>query len=318
MNNNIKFSIIVPAYKDFFLKECIDSILAQTYKNFELIIVNDGSPNDLDSIIKLYDDQRILYYKRKRGLGAEQLVDNWNDCLKYVTGEYVINMGDDDKLLPDCLHDYVDLMKLYPNLDIYKTRLEFINGKSKIIGLQIDTPKWESVYSLMWHDWNGRASAIGDYLFKVSTLKNMGGFYQLPFAWHSDRITSFLMAQERGIAHTGKFGFQFRKSNLNITNREDSSRQRIPGWNKCENWYTEFLAKKPSTPEDQIYWNQLKSTVVSNIERIKTLEISRSYNISIINVFYWLKHKEKYLITNKQILQGIGIHLYEKAKSIAR
>ena len=43
MTTDIKFSITVPAYKAQFLVECIDSILAQTYKNFEVIIVNDGS-----------------------------------------------------------------------------------------------------------------------------------------------------------------------------------------------------------------------------------------------------------------------------------
>ncbi|MBQ8672678.1 MAG: glycosyltransferase, partial [Bacteroides sp.] len=47
----MKFSITIPAYKRTYLQECIDSILAQTYTDFELIIVNDASPEDLDSIV---------------------------------------------------------------------------------------------------------------------------------------------------------------------------------------------------------------------------------------------------------------------------
>lgn len=82
----IKFSIIVPCYKDLFLDECINSILAQTYDNFELILVNDGSPYDLDKIIESYRDDRIRYYKREKGLGAKRLVENWNDCVKYAIG----------------------------------------------------------------------------------------------------------------------------------------------------------------------------------------------------------------------------------------
>ena len=70
MTEDIKFSVTVPAYKAQFLSECIDSILAQTYKNFELIIVNDVSPQDLDSIVKRYDDPRIRYYKNKEATGT--------------------------------------------------------------------------------------------------------------------------------------------------------------------------------------------------------------------------------------------------------
>ncbi|MFA6832241.1 MAG: glycosyltransferase, partial [Bacteroidaceae bacterium] len=74
MNDNIKFSITVPAYKAQFLKECIDSILAQTYQNFELIIVNDNSPQNLEHIVSKYHDERIHYYKNKIGFGAEHVV----------------------------------------------------------------------------------------------------------------------------------------------------------------------------------------------------------------------------------------------------
>ena len=52
---------MVPAYKEQFLAECIDSKLAQTYKNFELIIVNDELLQNWEGIVSKYDDQRIRY-----------------------------------------------------------------------------------------------------------------------------------------------------------------------------------------------------------------------------------------------------------------
>ena len=103
MKEDIKFSILVPAFKARFLAECIDSILSQTYTNLELIIVNDASPENLDEIVSRYDDARIQYYVNEKNFGAINVVDNWNKCLSYATGEYVICMGDDDKLLPCCL-----------------------------------------------------------------------------------------------------------------------------------------------------------------------------------------------------------------------
>ena len=59
----MKFSIAIPAFKSAFLKECIDSVLNQTYKNFELIIVNDHSPEDIRGIIEQFADIRIRYYE---------------------------------------------------------------------------------------------------------------------------------------------------------------------------------------------------------------------------------------------------------------
>ena len=60
----MKYSFVLPAYKAKYLKDAIDSILSQTYSQFELIIVNDASPEDLDSIIYSCQDDRIKYYKK--------------------------------------------------------------------------------------------------------------------------------------------------------------------------------------------------------------------------------------------------------------
>ena len=107
---NITFSILIPAYKSMFIKECIQSILNQTYTNYEIIVVNDASPENIDSIISEIHDDRVKYFKNKFNCGAVNVVDNWNICLKHASGEYVICMGDDDKLLPNCLEEYYNLI----------------------------------------------------------------------------------------------------------------------------------------------------------------------------------------------------------------
>lgn len=69
-------SIAIPAYKERYLAEAIDSALGQDYTNIELIIVNDHSPSDLKSIVKKYNDKRIKYYENKRNLGKRSIVNN--------------------------------------------------------------------------------------------------------------------------------------------------------------------------------------------------------------------------------------------------
>ena len=115
------FSVTIPAFKAKFLKECINSVLSQSYNDYEIIIVNDNSPEDIDTIVKSFDSPHIRYYRNEIGFGAEHVVDNWNKCLEYAQGDFIICMGDDDKLIPSCLQVYVNLINKYPNLDLFHT-----------------------------------------------------------------------------------------------------------------------------------------------------------------------------------------------------
>ncbi len=212
------FSVAVPAYKARFLAECIDSILAQTYKNFELIIVNDASPHDLDSIVAKYHDARIKYYKNKVGFGAEHVVGNWNKCLEYATGDYVICMGDDDKLLPNCLEDYAKLIEKYPDLNVYHALTEIIDENSDFSYMQELRPEREGVYSMIYGRLFGsRIQFIGDWLFCTSWLKANGGYADVPMAWGSDDLTAYMAAVNKGVANSQTPMFQYRVNSQTIT-----------------------------------------------------------------------------------------------------
>ena len=147
----MKYSITIPAYKSTFLKECIDSILNQTFSDFELIILNDASPEPIEEIVDQYDDKRIHYYRNEKNVGAIDVVDNWNKLLKLAQGEYIICMGDDDMLANNCLEEYNHLIEKYPGLDVYHARTMMIDEKSEFCNFQEARPEFESVYSMIWH-----------------------------------------------------------------------------------------------------------------------------------------------------------------------
>lgn len=93
-------SIIVPVYnveKD--LERCINSILAQTYENFELIIVNDGSTDSSGNICRSFTDKRIRYYEKANG----GLASARNYGLQRATGDYLYCVDSDDYIDSDCL-----------------------------------------------------------------------------------------------------------------------------------------------------------------------------------------------------------------------
>ena len=96
----VNLSFVLPAFKRRFLKEAVASILSQTYSDFELIVVDDCSPEDLKSICDEFSDARLKYVRNEVNLGGKNLVNNWNRCLELATGEYCVLASDDDIYLP--------------------------------------------------------------------------------------------------------------------------------------------------------------------------------------------------------------------------
>jgi glycosyltransferase involved in cell wall biosynthesis len=68
-----KVSIGIPAYKPEFLEEAIASVLAQTFEDWELIVVDDCSPADIKGIVGKFTDPRIRYYRNEQNLGTEDI-----------------------------------------------------------------------------------------------------------------------------------------------------------------------------------------------------------------------------------------------------
>lgn len=215
----VKFSITIPAFKQRYLYEAIESCLAQKYQDFEVIIVDDASPEDLKSVVEQFDDRRICYYRNEKNCGALNVVDNWNICLSYAKGDYVICMGDDDRLLPNCLEEYARLIEKYPDVELFHGMTEIIDENSHVYNVQEARPEREGMFSMMSGRLrNHRLQYIGDWLFHREKLNEMGGYVNMPMAWGSDDLSVYLMAQKRGVVNTQVPVFQYRVNSLTISN----------------------------------------------------------------------------------------------------
>lgn len=296
------FSILIPAYKSRFLKECIDSILAQTVRDFEIVIVDDASPEDLYAIVSGYDDKRIRYYRNDKGFGAYHLVDNWNKCLQYAMGDYVICMGDDDMLAPTCLENYISLIGKYPGLNVYHTRTLIIDENSEVWQIQEQRPEYESGYSLWWHRWNGRGRQyIGDFLFHRASLLSLGGFYKLPLAWASDDITAVRAALDKGIANTMSPGFLYRENRMTISNAASG---RIKAEATCleKQWYEELLSKSfPQDETDRRYVSFMRRDINAHFQLRFTLCCQDDVNRNPFRALFWYKRKTRYSLSSRRV-----------------
>jgi glycosyltransferase involved in cell wall biosynthesis len=213
----MKFTIAISAYKGVFFKECLDSILGQTYNDFELIILNDASPDNIRSIVESYTDSRIRYYENSQNVGALNLVDNWNKCLSLAKGDYFMQMGDDDMLSPNFLEEFDRTINNYPQTSVLHCRSYLIDEQSKVIGISDPLPEWETVSSAIYYRMNGRLQFISDFVFKTSDLRHQGGFYKMPLAWFTDELTPLLLGRVNGIANVSKPVFRYRTNRYSIT-----------------------------------------------------------------------------------------------------
>ena len=103
-------SVVLPAYKATCLKEAVHSILSQTYRDFELIIVNDASPENVKEVVAKFQDERLAYYENEYNVGGKDVVKQWNDyCLPKTSGEWVVMASDDDRYAPPYLDEIVKL-----------------------------------------------------------------------------------------------------------------------------------------------------------------------------------------------------------------
>lgn len=311
--NEIKFSITISAYKAKFFKECIDSILTQSYSDFELIILNDASPENLESIIETYDDVRIRYYKNKVNAGAIEVVDNWNKLLEYAKGDYLICMGDDDKLLPNCLEEYCKLITLRPNMNVYHAWTEIINEKTEIIDMQEPRPIWESVYSMAYFRMKGRIQYIGDFLFDVNNLRKKGGFVKRPLAWCSDDLTVWAAAEETGIVNSQIPLFQYRVNSETITNTSSTEiKIKAIQMGMVDVMCVEHI---PSNSIDLIYWNNLKKNVSRNYRMsiIDNLAMDMSTH-HVCRFFHWYRKLKGLNIQRKDLFLAFMLGLKRKCK----
>ncbi len=131
MSDAVTVSVIMPVYNaETYLSEAIESILQQTYQDFEFIIVNDGSTDKSESIILEYQqrDPRIIYYSQHNQGVAPTL----NFALANASGEFIARMDADDISLPHRFEKQLEFLQSNPSIGLCGTGIEYIGEKSGI------------------------------------------------------------------------------------------------------------------------------------------------------------------------------------------
>jgi len=117
-------SVVMPVYNgEKYLNEAIDSILNQTFTDFEFIIINDGSTDQTEEIILSYDDSRICYVKNEKNL---QIVKTLNKGISLANGKYIARMDADDISMPERFERQVEFMENHSDIGVCGTWMQTI------------------------------------------------------------------------------------------------------------------------------------------------------------------------------------------------
>lgn len=216
-----EISVILPVYNaQLFLKEAIDSVLQQSFSNFELIIINDGSTDKSHEIIIGYKDERIIYREQKNsGLAA-----TLNNAIHLARAEYIARMDNDDVSLPDRFEKQLKFMKEHPQTGLLGTATEIIdeNGKTTSRFMQHPCGNVALKLALMFNNPFVHASVM----FKKSVFVKAGE-YSVDQNYFEDYNLWSRMARVSNIANLSQRLLKYREVSTSMSRTTSDYSKRV-------------------------------------------------------------------------------------------
>ena len=178
MNTEIRplVTIGIPTYNRArsYLREALESALAQSYPNIEIVVSDNGSTDDTEVVVRSYGDSRIRYFKQQPPVVPN---DNFNFCLFQARGAYFLLLHDDDKVDPDFIQTCLQAAGYRTHFGVIRTGVRIINSDSMVIKESRNAVIGASFgeFFVGWFD--GRTSIyLCNTLFNTQLLKDTGGF----------------------------------------------------------------------------------------------------------------------------------------------
>lgn len=171
MNNSL-ISVVMSVYntEESYLREAIESILAQTHTNFEFIIIDDYSNQVTKAILMSYSDPRIKILSNESNLG---LTKSLNIGLKASKGKYIARMDSDDIALPNRFQEQLKYITVHPEYAVIGSYFYISNKGKKVFGKQILDPEIRRIHLLFFNEGICHPTAF----FRKSFLDQHNLFY---------------------------------------------------------------------------------------------------------------------------------------------
>lgn len=131
MSTNVpKVSVLIPAYnRGEYVAEAIQSVLDQTYTDFEVVVVDDGSIDNTAEVVKQFSDRRVhLVCQENRGVSGA-----FNTAFRHSLGSYIAMLGSDDVWLPNLLERQVPILDTNPGIGLVYARAQYMDARGNLL-----------------------------------------------------------------------------------------------------------------------------------------------------------------------------------------
>ena len=243
-------SIIMPSWNTGnFIAESIQSVINQTYKNWELIIVDDCSTDNTDEVVSFYKDQRIKYLKNEKNSGA---AITRNKALREAQGEWIAFLDSDDLWAPEKLEHQINFMK-NNGYNLSFTEYEKIDEESKPLNVYVSGPEMVNKRKMYNYDYIGQLTmmystkAFG--LIQIKDIKKNNDYAIRLQLYKKDGTCAYLFKENLAkyrvrkvsISHD-KFKKKF-KSHYDLFHLCDEKPPIVAIWYACWNMFYGVLKK---------------------------------------------------------------------------
>jgi glycosyltransferase involved in cell wall biosynthesis len=218
----MKFTIGLPITKTNFLGETLESISAQSFGDFELVIRNNGATREIKDEIKSICAEwigkpNVVYTESEKQL---KIADNFNEIVKIARGNYLTILSDDDILSPDFLKEFDILTGGYSNADVFHCRTRIVDQDKNLLYYSELCPGFESLPDFTYHRLIGvRRIFLSDFVVSTKALRAIGGFPEKSQGWGVDTLTWHLLGNN-GIAYTPQILLDYRFNTANFSNNK--------------------------------------------------------------------------------------------------
>ena len=315
-----KISVIVPVYNtEKYVEKCLDSICNQKLNDLELIIVNDGSEDNSEAIIKKWvknneNKIKIKYLKKENG----GLSDSRNFAIPYVTGKYISFIDSDDYISENL---YSNLEKyMNEEVDLIKFKMQKVDENGNILE-KLDGPIFEKCTGEEGYEKLCTNDKFLDpaciYLYRTEFYKQ-NHFEYAKGTYHEDfGLTSLIILKAKSFVSTNEFGYYYLQSNSSIT-RDVNYNKEIQKSNDLLKHYDNMIEKIKEYDISEKSKNLIKryytNTVILKARDLKEKDLQNYIKqIKIRKMYKNIKpYNLKQLI--KRIILRFNVKLYLKIR----